>query len=197
MKPIPLIIEISTSRSAKNDTFSMQAAFVFEAEGRIPSDDDFRLPEGREEDGGVIIHDREQEDAMDGLSAPEYNAYLLHRGCLIAADEAGAAVRIYNESYAVGRPLVFDRYTYPRAEPWVRRPVPPLAQPESPPVALPMALLVDPPSARNPAAVEGQLEQSRLTALLPVSPRFYAVGRGRHPGVYTPVLGADAETSRW
>jgi viroplasmin and RNaseH domain-containing protein len=47
---------------------------------------------------------------------------------------------------------------------------------------------------RRVAVMEDQLEQDRLNALLPLPPRFYAVVRGRHPGLYTTAQEANAET---
>ncbi len=71
---------------------------------RFAEDDDFRFPSGRVFDGAVVIADAEQEDAMEWLDTPTYNAYLMNRGCMIPAIERVAAVQAYMETYGVGKP---------------------------------------------------------------------------------------------
>ena len=82
---------------------------------RFANGDNFRFPSGRVSDGAVVIADAEQEDAMEWLDTPTYNAYLMNRGCFMGADESEAAIKAYRETYGVNKPPTFPRSLGPNA----------------------------------------------------------------------------------
>ena len=96
-----------------NDRLASEVRYLFYSttppDNCFAANHPFRSPEGRKGNGYITTSDPEQQMAWQALNDDVYNAYLIHRGCVIPLFEEVAAFKAYMKTYGVGKPPNFSR----------------------------------------------------------------------------------------